>query len=109
MKEPRNPFLVRASEQTESDDTFVRWFSPRVLEILEGSAESLWNKLRIFRSAPGGGKTSLMRLFTPNSLQALCRLGDRSINSGELFQRLKQLGVVDESGPKVLGIFLDCA
>lgn len=109
MKEPRNPFLVRASEQTESDDTFVRWFSPRVLEILEGSAESLWNKLRIFRSAPGGGKTSLMRLFTPNSLQALCRLGDRSINSGELFQRLKKLGVVDESGPKVLGIFLDCA
>jgi len=109
MKEPRNPFLLRASEQTESDDTFVRWFSPRVLEILEESQESLWNKLRIFRSAPGGGKTSLMRLFTPNSLLTLCRLGDRSSNSRELFQRLKQLGVVDETGPKLLGIFLDCA
>jgi hypothetical protein len=109
MKESRNPFLLRASEQTESDDTFVRWFSPRVLEILEDSQESLWNKLRIFRSAPGGGKTSLMRLFTPNSLLTLCRLGDRSSNSRELFQRLKQLGVVDETGPKLLGIFLDCA
>jgi hypothetical protein len=109
MKEPRNPFLVRASEQTESDDTFVRWFSPRVLEILEESKESLWNKLRIFRSAPGGGKTSLMRLFTPNSLLTLYGLRDRSSNSRELFQRLKQLGVVDESGLKLLGIFLDCA
>jgi len=110
MKESRNPFLVRASEQTESDDTFIRWFSPRVLEILEQSKESLWNKPQIFRSAPGGGKTSLMRLFSPNSLLTLCRLADRSSsNSGELFQRLKQLGVVDESGPKVLGIFLDCA
>jgi hypothetical protein len=109
MKEPRNPFLLRASEQTESDDTFVRWFSPRVLEILEESKESLWNKLRIFRSAPGGGKTSLMRLFTPNSLLTLYGLRDRSSNSRELFQRLKQLGVVDESGLKLLGIFLDCA
>lgn len=108
MKEPRNPFLVRVSERAE-DDTFVRWFSPIVLDILEESAESLWNKLRIFRSAPGGGKTSLMRLFTPNSLLTLCRLGDRYSNSKELFKRLKQLGVVDESGPKVLGIFLDCA
>lgn len=109
MKESRNPFRVKASEQTESDETFVRWFSPRVLDILEEQAESLWDRLRIFRSAPGGGKTSLMRVFMPNSLLTLRRLSERSPNSKELFQRLKQLGALDESGPKVLGIFLDCA
>ena len=32
MRDPRNPFRLRASEDAESHETFVRLFSPEALE-----------------------------------------------------------------------------
>ncbi|AFY61888.1 hypothetical protein [Synechococcus sp. PCC 6312] len=109
MNRPRNPFRMRVSEPSESDETFVRLFSSDVLDMLEGQTDSFWDRPRIFRSAPGGGKTSLLRLFTPNSLLTVRALRDRSEESKKLFRKLKELGVLTESGPKVLGIYLSCA
>lgn len=106
MREPRNPFHLRASEQIESDATFLRLFGPGVLDLLP--QDGLWDRVQIFRSAPGGGKTSLLRLFTPASLLTL-----HSYRSGEdykeLYQRLKGLGAISDDGPQILGIMLSCA
>ncbi len=103
MRDIRNPFRLRASENIESDDAFVRLFSPEVLAVL--GTESLWENPIIIRSAPGGGKTSLLRLFTPESLHKIytLRLGD---DLKELFYRLKDIGAIDEQGPLVLGALI---
>ena len=69
MKEPRNPFRLRASEHIESDVTFLRLFSPGVLESLP--SEEPLDKIHVIRSAEGGGKTSFLRLLNPTVLLTL--------------------------------------
>jgi len=105
MREPRNPFRLRASEHIESDETFVRLFSPEVLDML--GTPSVWERPQIIRSAPGGGKTSLLRLFTPSSLRTIHALRTREYTK-DLFRSLSALGAIDESGPVVAGVFLGC-
>jgi hypothetical protein len=63
MKYPRNPFRLRAAENIDSDVTFLRLFGPAMLDVLVG--RDLWRQVHFVRSSAGGGKTSLMRLFTP--------------------------------------------
>src|SRR5262245_24126452 len=106
MKEPRNPFRLRASEHIESDTTFLHLFGPGMLDLLP--KERLLENVRILRSAPGGGKTSLMRLFTPSVLLALHAHRTRD-ECRELYQRMQELSVIDESGPRLLGVMLSCA
>lgn len=106
MREPRNPFRLRSSESIESHSTFLRLFSPGVLGLLQ--KDGSWNRVQIFRSAPGGGKTSLLRLFTPDSLLTLHDF--RAIEEyKDLYNELKALEVISEQGPQVLGILLSCA
>jgi hypothetical protein len=106
MKEPRNPFRMQTSEQIESDVDFLRLFSHGVLDLL--SKEDLWNRVHIIRSSPGGGKTSLLRLFTPGALLAL--LAHRGADEfKELYLKMKELGAITEEGPKVLAVLLSCS
>lgn len=106
MSEPRNPFRMRTSEQIESDYTFLRLFGPGVLELLAKS--NVWDRVQIFQSAPGGGKTSLFRLFTPSVLLALHE--SRAIEEyKDLYLRLKSLDVISEDEPQLLGVMLPCA
>ena len=107
MREPRNPFRLRASEAIESDVTFLKLFGPGMLDLLP-SGPHVWDKPQIFRSAPGAGKTSLLRLFTPTVLLSLhaFRAND---DLKELYQRMQALGVVDENAPRLLGVFHSCA
>ena len=106
MKEPRNPFKIRASEHIESDETFVRLFSPGVMEMLRD--ENLWDKPKVIRSAPGAGKTTMFRLFTARSLLTIYSLRKMEYCI-KLFQNLKALGAMNENGPAVLGVMLSCA
>jgi hypothetical protein len=106
MREPRNPFRLRASEHIESDATFLRLFEPAMLEVL--TRDELWRRVLILRSAPGGGKTTLMRLFTPQVLLTLHAYRTRD-ECKELYHRLHQLGIIDEAGPRLLGIMLACS
>lgn len=106
MREPRNPFRMRAAEQIETDSTFLRLFGPGALDILP--QDEVWDKIQIIRSAPGAGKTSLFRLFTPTVLASLYELR-KNDEYRELAERLKDLGAMDENGPLVLGIHLSCA
>ena len=106
MKEPRNPFRMQTSEQIESDVDFLRLFSHGALDLL--SKEDLWNRVHIIRSSPGGGKTSLLRLFTPGSLLTLhAHRGAEDFK--ELYLKMKELGAITEEGPQVLGVLLSCS
>jgi hypothetical protein len=105
MREPRNPFRLRRSESIDTDAAFLTLFEPGILEVL--SQDSLWESVRILRSAAGGGKTSLIRLFTPTVLLSLAaRKGEERIR--ELHQRMKELEAIDDNGPRVLGVMLTC-
>ena len=62
MPVSRNPFLIRTAEQSESDDQFLNLFSLAVLDLLP--EDGSWNRLLPIVSAPGGGKSTLLRLPT---------------------------------------------
>ena len=106
MREPRNPFRMRTSEQIESDATFLSLFGPGVLDVLP--KDDLFGKVLIFRSAPGGGKTSLLRLFTPSVLTTLFELRTNEDYS-ELHKSLIDLRVMTDEGPNLLGVMLSCS
>ena len=109
MTELRNPFRVRTSEHIDSDATFLRLFSPDALDPLAGVGDGLWDRIHFFQSAPGGGKTSLFRVFTPNALRTLyaSRLAEQN---RELYKVVDGLDVFDEGrGAAVLGVMLSCA
>jgi len=106
MREPRNPFHMRASEHIESDHTFLRLFGPDFLDLLP--AQNLWHGVQTFQSAPGGGKTTLFRLFTPDALMTLYESKSNE-DYKDLYYRLKEIGVFSETGPVLLGLMLSCA
>lgn len=100
-----NPFLVRMSEKTSSDQEFVQLFSPKILEKLPAGALT---GMHVFRSAPGAGKTTLLRAFTPLALRAFFNVRKSSEHS-ESIQYLESLGAISDQGPAVLGVALSCA
>jgi hypothetical protein len=103
MRDTRNPFKLRRSENIDTDTTFLSLFEPGILEVI--AEEGLPETVQLIRSAAGGGKTSLLRLFTPSVLR---RLYSRRIEDQDLFSRLQALGVIDERGPRLLGVPLLC-
>lgn len=110
MSPIRNPFRMRASEKIENDMTFLRLFSPVVLEALKDKFERgrLWDNILIIHSSPGGGKTSLLRLFTSSSLKTL--YNHRTDNYYKnLFNSLKSIETFDDNGIKNIGIIISCA
>lgn len=100
-----NPFLERMSERTTSDQEFVHLFSPKILEKLK--EDCLEGAVHIFRSPPGGGKTTILRAFTPNALKAFWHAKPTQTES---YRQLVERGVLDETkGPQLLGVMLSCA
>ncbi len=84
MRETRNPFRLRRSENIDTDTSFLTLFEPSILEVL---GNRLPETVQPIRSAAGGGKTSLLRLFTPSVLHKLhARRGDDAVK--ELHGRL---------------------
>src|SRR5437764_15274277 len=102
-----NPFLDRMSERTTSDQEFVRLFSPKILERL--ADDVFEGAVHIFRSPPGGGKTTLLRAFTPTALRAFWNA--RHVQEmNEAYQGLLARQIMHEQyGPTLLGVLLSCA
>lgn len=102
-----NPFLERRSERTTSDQEFALVFSPKILEKL--SDEAFKGGVHIFRSAPGGGKTTILRAFTPTVLRSFWRAkGTNELK--ESFPLFVDRGVLDDQdGPQLLGVMISCA
>lgn len=105
MKDLRNPFRLQAAEHIDSDTDFLRLFGPGVLDLLPEDAP--FARTQFIRSAPGGGKTSLLKLFTPSVLHTLVALRNYP-DYKDLFQRLRQLGAVDEHNICVVAVMLPC-
>ncbi len=101
MRTYRNPFRARASEQLGDPLTFLRNFGAGVLEALD---DTVWDRPLLLRSAPGGGKTSLMRLFSLETLDALHR---RREEFPELIRDLERIGALTDEGPTHIGILLN--
>ena len=99
----RNPFRLRAAQRAVSDEEFVQLFGAGVLELIEDVRDP-WGGLVFLRSAPGGGKTSFLRMLTPRSLNLVWTLRDHD-NVRPTFDALRQLGAVSERGPEVFGVF----
>ena len=103
MRDTRNPFRLRRAENIDTDTTFLSLFEPGILDVIAESG--LPETVQLIRSAAGGGKTSLLRLFTPSVLR---RLYMRRVEDQDLFSRLQALGAIDDRGPKLLGVSLLC-
>jgi hypothetical protein len=97
----QNPFRARASEHQRDLGTFLRNFGDGVLDLLP---ESIWDRPLVLRSAPGGGKTSLLRLFT---IESLSTIHERRESFETLVDRLTRLGALTASGPAVFGVMLN--
>lgn len=107
MRNSRNPFYMRFAEEIGSDPQYLRLFSSNVLDCLPPDSK-LWGRITWIRSSPGGGKTSMLRLFRPAVLRALVFQRQDNEHYADLFARLRHLGAVDEQGPRVLGSLLSC-
>jgi hypothetical protein len=101
MRSFHNPFRTRASEQVDDPHVFLRQFGAGMLELLP---EAIWDRPLLLLSAPGGGKTSLMRLFTAESLRAV---RDRRQDYPDLVKRLSEMGVLANGRPDHLGVLLN--
>lgn len=97
----RNPFRIRASQRSVSDEQFVRLFGSSALDVLEG-VQDPWDGLLFFRSAPGGGKTTLLRMMLPRPLQLVVTLKDE-LTVKPTFDALNLLGAVSDTSPALLG------
>lgn len=109
MSKLRNPFRLRASEKIESDSNFLKLYNPTVLEALQEFEKNgkLWNNVIYIHSSPGAGKTSLLRIFEPNTLSTL--LNNKTATEYKtLFSILRKLGVVDDNDIKIMGVSLVC-
>ena len=104
----RNPFRMRASEKIVSDSSFLGIYSPAILDqLLENDQNSkLWNNVTYIHSSPGGGKTSLLRIFEPTILNSLF---SSQSHYKDIFTKLKTLNVFNENEVKVIGIYLLCS
>lgn len=101
---------MRASEKIESDSSFLRLYSPIVLDTLieKQQKDELWGSIYFIHSSPGGGKTSLLRIFDPTSLITL--FNHRSNKTyKDLFNSLKKIKVISDENINLLGVFLTCA
>lgn len=100
MRSYVNPFRSRTSEQVAQQglERYLRTFGADALDLLP---DELWDKPLIIRSAPGAGKTSLLRAVSAEVLRGLAQ---RRSGHEELIDRLQAMGVLDAEGrPAVLG------
>jgi hypothetical protein len=100
----RNPFRLRASKRSVHDEQFVRLFAAGALELLN-DADDPWSSVGFLRSAPGGGKTTLLRLLTPGPLRKVFRMQeDQDIRPTR--NALIKAGAVTADGPAILGVMI---
>ena len=99
----RNPFRMRATEHVGGDWSFVSMFGIGAIDVMD--ADSMWTNMQIIRSARGGGKTSILRIFSPKSLKEI-HANRLKPEAAGMYNRLCDLGALSEDGPAVLGVYL---
>ena len=105
MPASRNPFFIRRAEQADSADQFLHFFSLTVLDLLPKDGH--WSHFLPIEAAPGGGKSTLLRLFTPGVLRSISAPYNRP-EFRDLVTRLTNLGALDGDGVQLLGVLVNC-
>src|SRR5260370_4071092 len=100
----RNPFRLRASKRSVRDEQFVRLFAAGALDLLN-DADEPWQGVVFLRSAPGGGKTTLLRLLTPGPLRKVFRMQDDQ-DVRPTRDALFKAGAITADGPAILGVVI---
>lgn len=98
MKIDTNPFFSRASQFIEQDDKFIKLFSPEILNLLKTDESNVWGPVKILRSSPGGGKTTLLKIFTSRILANIKDQSGHDTHKKDIHEVLKELGAYDQSG-----------
>lgn len=96
MRVDINPFYARASDNIDSEDKFIKLFSPEILLIFKDYP--IWHAVNILRSSPGGGKTTLLKMFTPKVLISIKNNKHYDDHAEELFNVLTELEVFNTKG-----------
>lgn len=107
MAYTRNAFKIRAADAPIIETSqFLQLYCPSLLDQLEHD-DLFVPKLIIIRGSPGSGKSSLLRLFEADTLTTV-HSRRRQNRDEDLVHRLERLDVLSDSGPKVLGIYIQC-
>ncbi len=96
MRVDINPFYTRASDNIDSEDKFIKLFSPEILMIFKDYP--IWHAVNVLRSSPGGGKTTLLKMFTPKVLISIKNSRHHDDHAKELFNALTELEVFVAKG-----------
>lgn len=102
---PQNTFLIRQTEKLESESSFINILCPQLIGFVD---ESFFDKTVFINSSPGGGKSTLLKTFSPDVLLEL-RENNEKETYKDTFKLLRNLGVVDEEYIKLLSINVSCA
>lgn len=102
---PKNTFLMKQTEKWDSENAFISILSPQLLKYINGG---FLDKNVIFSSTPGGGKTTLLRTFSPEILNEI-QASYQNEENRDIFQMLKSMDALDENHVKVLSITVFCA
>lgn len=106
MARVRNAFKIRAADAPIIETSqFLQLYCPLLLDQLERD-DLFVPKLIVVRGSPGSGKSSLLRLFETDTLLAIH--ARRQPSDQDLVERLTELGILDDSGPRALGIYIQC-
>lgn len=94
-----NPFRTRHSEAASRNlALFTATFAPEVLHALPAPP---FEQFYVLRSAPGAGKTSLMKCLTASTMSYIHQ---RRSKTATLASFLTDFGVLGPSGPLVIGV-----
>lgn len=107
MPRVRNAFKIRAADASIIETSqFLQLYCPLLLNQLQRD-DLFVPKLIVVRGSPGSGKSSLLRLFETDTLLAVHARRSQSGDQG-LVERLSELGVLSDRGPRVVGICIQC-
>jgi hypothetical protein len=105
-----NPFFYRAADvksgSMAEDRYFVNLFGVTSLGLIRAKMQSLWDLPLFLISAPGGGKSSLMRIFSASAMHYIKETSQLGGNQQLLAKQMEELGAFVNGEPYALGIWL---
>lgn len=95
----KNPFAHGTTETIESDSDFIELVEPAILKQVDWT-KALERPLTYWAGAQGGGKSTILRLFTPNVLKSIAKREQ----SDPIRQTMEEIGAVRNGAPQFLGV-----